>query len=53
MKATVLLNVIQNKLSQVCNLSDCKFEYPEEPLSDAIRVSIVCLKETHLRILPS
>ena len=46
-------NVIQNKLSQVCNLSDCKLEYPEEPLSDAIRVSIVCLKETHLMMLPS
>ena len=49
----VMLNVIQNKLSQVCNLSDCKLEYPEEPLSDTIRVSIGCLKETHLRILPS
>ena len=35
-------NVIQNKLPQVCNLSDCKLEYPEELLSDAIRVSVVC-----------
>ena len=46
-------NVIHNKLSQVCNLSDCKLERPEEPLSDAIRVSTVYLKEIHLRILPS
>ena len=52
-KSNCSSNVIQNKLSQVCNLSDCKLEHPEEPLSDAIRVSIVCLKEIHLRILPS
>ena len=53
MKATVLPNVIQNKLSQLSNLNDCKLEYSEEPLSGAIRVSIACLKETHLMMLPS